>query len=129
MIEVTDPAAEADARIGRREGYLSMSTSDNATTLQRAGTTALASAAAEDQARSIAVVHGPASEGQFEPWVDYREGDWISLDADGSGGVAVPRSCGSRATAFCHSRRARTRSWSGSPHPGPRRARPTTRAP
>lgn len=91
MIEVTDPAAEADARIGRREGYLSMSTSDNPTTLQRAGTTALASAAAEDAARSIAVVHGPASEGQFEPWVDYREGDWISLDADGSGGVAVPQ--------------------------------------
>jgi hypothetical protein len=91
ILEITDPAAEADARIGRREGYLSMSTSDNPTTLQRAGTTALASAAAEDQARSIAVVHGSASEGQFEPWVDYREGDWISLDADGSGGVTVPQ--------------------------------------
>jgi hypothetical protein len=91
ILEISDPTAEADGRIGRREGYLSMSTSDNATTLQRAGDTALASAAAEDQARSIAVVHGPASEGQFEPWVDYREGDWIGLDADGSGGVAVPQ--------------------------------------
>jgi hypothetical protein len=50
---------------------------------------ALASAAAEDQARAIAVVHGPASDGQFEPWVDYREADWIGLDADGSGGAAV----------------------------------------
>jgi hypothetical protein len=89
ILEVTDPVAEADGRIGRREGYLSMSTSDNATTLQRAGDVALASAAAEDQARSIAVVHGPTTSGQFEPWVDYREGDWVGLDADGSGGAAV----------------------------------------
>lgn len=86
VVEVTDPGAETDARIGRREGYLSLSTSDNATTLQRAGEIALASAAAEDEARSVAVVHGPAAEGQFEPWVDYREGDWIGLDAEGSGG-------------------------------------------
>lgn len=89
ILEIPDPVAEADARIGRREGYLAMSTSDNATTLQRAGDVALASAAAEDQARSIAVVHGPTSSGQFEPWVDYREADWIGLDADGAGGVAL----------------------------------------
>ena len=91
IIELSDLASEADPKVGRREGYLSMATSDNATTLQRAGEAALASAAAEDSARSIAVVHGPTSGGQFEPWVDYREADWIGLDADGSGGVAVPQ--------------------------------------
>ena len=91
ILELSDPVSEADPKVGRREGYLSMATSDNATTLQRAGEAALAAAAAEDSARSIAVVHGPTSGGQFEPWVDYREADWIGLDADGSGGVAVPQ--------------------------------------
>ena len=89
VVEVTDPGAETDAHIGRREGYLSLATSDNATTLQRAGEVALASAAAADQARSVVVEHGPAAEGHFEPWVDYREGDWIGIDANGSGGEAV----------------------------------------
>jgi hypothetical protein len=89
MVEIADPALEADTRIGRREGFLSLSTSDNPTTLQRAGEHALAAAAAEDQARSLTVEHGTAAEGHFEPWVDYREGDWIGLDAEGSGGVPV----------------------------------------
>ena len=89
IIELTDPAAESDGRIGRREGYLALSTSDNATTLQRAGEMALASYAAEDRARSIAVVHGRTVDGQFEPFVDYREADWIGLDADGAGGAAL----------------------------------------
>lgn len=89
VVEVADPVLEADTKIGRREGYLSLSTSDNATTLQRAGETALEIAAAEDDARAVKVVHGLAEDGQYEPWVDYREGDWIGMDADGSGGEAI----------------------------------------
>ena len=89
VVEITDPPAEAVSGIGRREGYLALSTSDNPTTLQRAGEIALASAAAEDQARAVTVEHGPSAEGHFEPWIDYREGDWIGIDADGSGGEAV----------------------------------------
>ena len=89
VVEVTDPTPEAVPGIGRREGYLSLATSDNPTTLQRAGEYAIESAAAEDQARSVRVEHGLAADGHYEPWVDYREGDWIGLDADGSGGEAV----------------------------------------
>ena len=87
IVEVADPALEADGHIGRREGYLQVSTSDNPTTLQRAGEIALELTALEDEARSVAVVHGPAADGHYEPWVDYREGDWIGTDADGSGGA------------------------------------------
>lgn len=89
VVEISNPTLETDTRIGRREGFLSLPTSDNPTTLQRAGEFAIALAAAEDQARSLTVAHGTAAEGQFEPWVDYREGDWIGLDAEGSGGVPV----------------------------------------
>lgn len=88
IVEVTDPPSEADAHIGRREGFLELTTSDNPTTLQRAGEMALAAAAAEDQARSIAIDHGPVADGLYEPWVDYREGDWIGIVADGSGDAA-----------------------------------------
>lgn len=89
IVEVIDPTPEAIPRIGRREGYLTLSTSDNATTLQRAGEASLEAAAAEDDARAIAVTHGSTG-GHYEPWVDYREADWIGLDQDGSGGEAVP---------------------------------------
>jgi hypothetical protein len=39
--------------------------------------------AAEDKGRSLAVAHG-LSGGLFEPWKDYREADWISLDTTGT---------------------------------------------
>lgn len=91
IVEVVDPILEADAHIGRREGFLEVSTSDNPTTLQRAGEIALEVSALDDKARAVSVHHGPASEGQYEPFVDYRESDWIGLDAAGSGGVATPQ--------------------------------------
>lgn len=94
LVEVVNPTLEADPRIGRREGFLAMSTSDTATDLARAGTQALAIAALEDQARSIPVDHGPLSEGRYEPWEDYRGGDYIGLDADGTGIVTSERIVG-----------------------------------
>lgn len=87
VVEVGDPVAAAVPRIGRREGYLALTTSDDPTTLQRAGEWALEATAREDEARAIRVEHGTAAEGHYEPWVDYREGDWIGLDARGSGGA------------------------------------------
>ena len=89
LVEVTDPALEAIPNIGRREGYLSMATSDAATDLSRAGTQALRIASLQDAARTIPVDHGLVADGQFEPWEDYRIGDYIGLDPDGTG-VVVP---------------------------------------
>lgn len=83
VIEVSDSPAEVDPLIGRREGYLAVSTTDSAGTLSTAGVTALRVSAAEDRGRALAVAHG-LSGGLFEPWKDYREGDWISLDTTGT---------------------------------------------
>ena len=94
LIEVTNPGLEAIPTIGRREGYLSMATSDAATDLSRAGEQALAIAALADNARSIPVDHGLLANGQYEPWEDYRLGDWIGLDPDGTGIVGVERVVG-----------------------------------
>jgi len=94
LVEVTNPALEAIPTIGRREGFLSMATSDTATDLARAGEQALAIAVLEDEARSIPVDHGLLTAGQYEPWEDYRLGDWIALDAAGTGVVTVERLVG-----------------------------------
>lgn len=85
LVEVTNPTLEGDPRIGRREGFLSMGTSDSPTDLSRAGEMALAMAVLEDQSRSIPVAHGLLTYGLYEPWEDYRLGDYIGLDADGTG--------------------------------------------
>lgn len=94
LLEVTNPALEADPRIGRREGFLSMGTSDSPTDLQRAGEVALALSVLEDESRTIPVDHGLLTEGRYEPWEDYRGGDYIGLDADGTGAVTSERVVG-----------------------------------
>jgi hypothetical protein len=95
IIEVADAALEAsDARIGRREGYFNLDTSDDATELQRAGEAVLAQARLDDEARHGQVDHGPSSEGRYEPYVDYRMGDWIGLDAAGDGTIEAQRVVG-----------------------------------
>lgn len=91
LVEVPDPTAEADARMGRREGYLELSTSDDPTDLQIAGESTLELSRLEGEAIELPVVHGPTAEGHFEPWVDYREGDWISLDPAGDGTLETHR--------------------------------------
>lgn len=89
VIEVGPSTAEADPKVGRREGFLSMGTSDAATDLSRAGTQAITATELQEQARTIPVVHGLLTDGHYEPWEDYREGDYIGLDPDGTG-VATP---------------------------------------
>ena len=93
LVEVTNPALEADPKIGRREGFLAMATSDSPTDLARAGEQALAISALEDQARSLPVDHG-AGNGRYEPWDDYRIGDYLGLDAAGTGIVTSERLVG-----------------------------------
>lgn len=94
LVEVTNPTLEADPRIGRREGFLSMATSDSATDLARAGEQALALSVLEDASRSIPVDHGLLTDGRYEPWEEYRLGDYIGLDADGTGIVTRERVVG-----------------------------------
>lgn len=94
MIEVTDPVLEAVPVIGRREGFLSMATSDAATDLARAGTKSLELSSLEDQARSIPVAHGLLTVGHYEPWEDYRPGDRVGLDPDGTGIISEERIVG-----------------------------------
>lgn len=83
FFEVSDAALEADPLVGRREGFLSFTTAVDPTTMQRGGEETLASLAAEAEALSIPVRHGTGS-GQYEPYVDYRIGDWITLDVPGT---------------------------------------------
>jgi len=93
LVEVTNPALEADPKIGRREGFLTMATSDSATDLARAGEQALALSALEDEGRTLPVDHG-ATDGRYEPWDAYRIGDYIGLDPDGTGIVSSERVVG-----------------------------------
>lgn len=93
IIEVVG-TLEGVPTIGRREGFLSMATSDAATDLSRAGTQALEIAALEDEARSLPVDHGLVTDGQYEPWEDYRLGDYIGLDPAGTGEWASERVVG-----------------------------------
>jgi len=91
VIEVANPAAETDLRVGRREGFVEMTTSDDATTIQRAGEIALAVAELETKAIDLDVTHGTRAEGHYEPFEHYRDGDWISIDTDGDGTLEVVR--------------------------------------
>lgn len=81
--EVSDPAIEANPYVGRREGFLSFTNAADPTTMQRGGQATLTTLAAEGESLSLPVRHGLGA-GQYEPWVDYREGDWITLDVPGT---------------------------------------------
>jgi len=87
VVEVLEPTGtlELDGKIGRREGFVSMPTSDDATTIQRAGEVSLELANLDTKALELDVDHGPREEGHYEPFVDYRDGDWISIDTLGDG--------------------------------------------
>jgi len=94
LIEVGPSSLEANPKIARREGYVAMATSDAATDLARAGTKSLELGELEDGARSIPVTHGLLSAGLYEPWEDYRTGDVIGLDPDGTGVYSEERVIG-----------------------------------
>jgi hypothetical protein len=97
VVEVADPALEDSGTyplVGRREGFLSVTNSDDATQLQRAGEAALEAARLDSEALVLPVVHGPAEEGLYEPYVDYGMGDWIGYDGEGDGEVVPHRIVG-----------------------------------
>lgn len=80
FVEVLAPGGlEGDPYIGRREGGLQFSNSNDPTTLQRAGESALEQLNADTDAISLRVHHSLTEPGQFEPWRDYRKGDWVGL--------------------------------------------------
>jgi hypothetical protein len=93
IVEITDVSLEAEPRIGRREGYLQLGTSDDPTVLQQAGLAALEAARLDDEARQVPVAHG-IGPGEYEPFIHYRLGDWIGLDAGGAGDVDAHRIVG-----------------------------------
>lgn len=82
FIEVADPALESLDRIGRREGGAEFTSSSDPTTLQIVGEAALRILSSESEAISVPVFHGQSA-GDFDPYVDYRNGDWIRLDVPG----------------------------------------------
>jgi hypothetical protein len=96
VIEAADTTLEVDTRIGRREGYFEMRTSDDATELQRAADGSLELARLDSEAIELPVLHGTAVEGHYEPFVDYREGDWISVEPAGDGTIDAHRVVGYR---------------------------------
>ena len=92
-ITVVDPALEAE--IGeRREGSISVSNTSDPTTLQRAGVAQLQALILETEAIEIPVAHD-ADPGGYQPWVDYREGDWIGVERT-DGTVEAMRIAGMR---------------------------------
>ncbi len=90
FFEVSDPVLEGDAYIGRREGYLSFTASTDPTTLQQVGDNALAEVSLASDALSVPLHHGIGN-GDFEPFADYRNGDWVSLDIPGTFTLAKVR--------------------------------------
>ena len=90
FFEVTDPTLEGDAYIGRREGYLSFTASTDPTTLQQVGDNALAEVSLASDALSVPLYHGIGN-GDYEPFADYRNGDWVSLDIPGTYTLAKVR--------------------------------------
>ena len=90
FFEVTDPTLEGDAYIGRREGYLSFTASTDPTTLQQVGDNALAEVSLASDALSVPLYHGIGS-GDYEPYADYRNGDWVALDIPGTYTLAKVR--------------------------------------
>jgi len=90
FFEVTDPVLEGDPYIGRREGYLSFTASTDPTTLQQVGDNALAEVSLASDALSVPLHHGTGF-GDYEPYADYRNGDWVALDIPGTYALAKVR--------------------------------------
>lgn len=94
LVETADASAETDGRIGRHEGYLAMTSSDDPTDLSAAGNATIELSTLEARSLDLPVHHGASAAGDFEPWVDYREGDYIGLDAAGTGEPTTERVVG-----------------------------------
>jgi hypothetical protein len=94
LVEAADASAETDGRIGRREGYLAMTSSDDPTDLSAAGNATIEISTLEARSLDLPVHHGASAAGEYEPWVDYREGDYIGLDAAGTGETSAERIVG-----------------------------------
>ncbi len=73
---------ETDPNIGRREGYLSMTNSTDAVTLQRAGLAYLLGTAADAEPIQVPIIRG-SDAGDYEPYVNYQPGDYIAIDVPG----------------------------------------------
>lgn len=78
---VSDPAAEADPYIGRRETSISVSGTSDPTTLQRAGEATLASLRYEEEQLELPLAHDDEP-GGYQPYVDYRPGDYVAIERD-----------------------------------------------
>lgn len=80
--EIVDPVLEGDPYVRRREGVLQFGVTSDPTTLQRAGESEL-------QARALQVEGGISVEitnrgpGDYEPYVDYDVGDWVTIHEPG----------------------------------------------
>lgn len=66
----------------RRDGYLSFTNTDDATTLQQAGQEFLDANSDESQSIAVPMFHGDGA-GEYEPGDDFAEGDTIALDVPG----------------------------------------------
>jgi hypothetical protein len=83
-LTVADLAAEADPYLGRRETSISVGSSSDPTTLQRAGEMTLAALRAEGEQLELPVAHG-SGPGEYEPFVHYRNGDFVAVErSDGT---------------------------------------------
>ena len=80
--EISNAALEADPYIGRREGALQFGATSDPTTLQRAGDAELA-ARAQQVEGGISVEVTNNGPGDYEPFVDYDVGDWITIHEPG----------------------------------------------
>lgn len=69
--------------IGRRESYVRFDGLPVPSTLQKVGDAQLAISAAARKAIAVPVSHGTAA-GEYEPYVDYRHGDYVALDVAGT---------------------------------------------
>lgn len=79
VLEVVRPDLEADPTIGRREGFLDYSSTDDPQQLNDAGVAALDALARESEPLQITVTHG-FGPGDFEPFIDYDVGDIVGID-------------------------------------------------
>lgn len=81
--EAAEPGLEGDPYIGRREGAVSFGQTDDPTMLQRVADASLDELTAAGEATAIEVFHG-SGPGDLEPYRDYRNGDWVTLDVPGT---------------------------------------------
>ena len=73
---------ETDLAFGRREGFMSFGNSDDPTTVQAAATAELRAQALDAQGITFDVAHG-IGPGEYEPYEQYRLGDWVTVHEPG----------------------------------------------